>query len=240
MEIEEFKEELKKHLSILNIEIEEEQIKQFYQYMNMLIDWNKKINLTAIVEPKEIILKHFIDSLTISRYVNKNSTIIDVGTGAGFPGIPLKIIRQDIEVTLVDSLNKRVKFLNEVIEKLNLDNIKAIHGRAEEIGRNIEYREKYDYATSRAVANTATLSEYLIPLIKLNGECIYMKGLDVDEEVKKGKRAINVLGGKIIKNDEFKLTYSDIKRTVIIVKKIKKTPEKYPRKAGMPSKEPII
>lgn len=240
MEIKEFKEELKKYLIELNIELKEKQINQLYDYMNLLIEWNKKINLTAIIEPKEIILKHFVDSLTISKYINEKSTLIDIGTGAGFPGIPLKILRDNINITLVDSLNKRIKFLDEVIEKLNLDNIKTVHGRAEEIGRNIEYREKFDYATSRAVANIATLSEYLIPLINKNGKCIYMKGPDINDELEKGKKAINVLGGKIFEKEEFKLPSSDIRRTIIVIEKIKNTPKKYPRKAGMPAKEPII
>ena len=240
MDIKEFKEEIEKYLNVLKIELEEKQIKQFYDYMNLLIEWNKKINLTAITELKEIILKHFVDSLTISKYINEKSTLIDVGTGAGFPGIPLKILRNDIKITLVDSLNKRIKFLNEVINKLNLSNIKAIHGRAEEIGKNRNYREKFDYATSRAVANTATLSEYLIPLIKKNGKCIFMKGPDINEELEKGKNAIIVLGGNIVDKEEFELPYSDIKRTIIIIEKKKKTPEKYPRKAGIPSKEPIL
>ena len=239
MDIKEFKEKLDNYLNVLNIELKEKQIKQFYDYMNLLIQWNKNINLTAIIEPKEIILKHFVDSLTVSKYINEKSTLIDVGTGAGFPGIPLKILRNDIKITLVDSLNKRIKFLDEVIKKLNLDNIKTVHGRAEEIGRNKEYREKFDYATSRAVANISTLSEYLIPLIKNNGQCIYMKGTDLDEELEKGKKAISVLGGNIVNKEEFELPYSDIKRTIIIIEKVKNTPTKYPRKAGTPSKEPI-
>lgn len=239
MDINVFKEELEKKLDVINIKLNEKQIKQFYDYMNLLIEWNKKINLTAIIEPKEIILKHFVDSLTISKYINEKSTLIDVGTGAGFPGIPLKILRNDIKITLVDSLNKRIKFLDEVIEKLNLDGIKTVHGRAEEIGRNREYREKFDYATSRAVANTAILSEYLIPLVKINGKCIYMKGPDTNEELKNGKKAISVLGGNIVNKEEFGLPYSDIKRTIIIIDKVKNTPTKYPRKAGTPSKEPI-
>lgn len=240
MNIKEFNEELEKYLDVLNIELKEEQIKQFYDYMNLLIEWNKKINLTAIIKPKEIILKHFVDSLTISKNINEKSTLVDVGTGAGFPGIPLKILRNDIEITLVDSLNKRIKFLDEVIEKLSLDNIKAVHGRAEEVGKNKEYREKFDYATSRAVANISTLSEYLIPLINKHGKCIYMKGSDTNEELVKGKKAISVLGGKVASKEEFVLPSSDIRRTIIIIEKIKNTPIKYPRKSGTPSKEPII
>ena len=239
MDIKEFKEEIEKYLNVLKIELKEKQIKQLYEYMNLLIEWNKNINLTAIVEPKEIILKHFVDSLTISKYITENSILIDIGTGAGFPGIPLKILRDDIDITLVDSLNKRIKFLNEVINKLNLSNINTIHGRAEEIGRNINYRETFDYATSRAVANIATLSEYLIPLIKKNGKCIYMKGPDLEEELEKGKKAISVLGGNLENKEEFELPYSDIKRTIIIIEKKKNTPTKFPRKPGTPSKEPI-
>ncbi len=239
MEIKEFKQELEKYLNELKIELNENQINSFYKYMNLLIKWNEKINLTAITDPKEIIMKHFIDSLTINKYIEKNAKLIDIGTGAGFPGIPLKILRQDITVTLVDSLNKRINFLNEVIKEIGLEKIETIHSRAEEIGKNVKYREKYDMATSRAVANIATLSEYLIPLVKEKGKCIYMKGPDIEEELLNGKKAINVLGGEVIKKEEFSLPKSDIKRTIIIINKIKRTPNNYPRKAGMPAKEPI-
>ena len=239
MEREEFEFELKKYLEDFGLILNEKQINRFYKYMNLLIEWNKKINLTAIVDPKEIIIKHFVDSLSINKYIKENSKIIDIGTGAGFPGIPLKIYRDDIQITLVDSLNKRIKFLDEVIKELELQNIETIHGRAEEMGRNSKYREKFDIATSRAVANISTLSEYLIPLTKINGNCVFMKGPDVDEELNSGKNAINVLGGKVLKKEEFYIPKTDIERTVIVVKKIKKTPEKYPRKPGMPSKEPI-
>ena len=239
MEIKEFKQELEKYLNELKIELNENQINSFYKYMNLLIKWNEKINLTAITDPKEIIMKHFIDSLTINKYIEKDAKLIDIGTGAGFPGIPLKILRQDITVTLVDSLNKRINFLNEVIKEIGLEKIETIHSRAEEIGKNVKYREKYDMATSRAVANIATLSEYLIPLVKEKGKCIYMKGPDIEEELLNGKKAINVLGGEVIKKEEFSLPKSDIKRTIIIINKIKRTPNNYPRKAGMPAKEPI-
>lgn len=240
MKIEEFKLELEKYLKELNIELNEKQINGFYKYMKLLIEWNEKINLTAIIEPKEIILKHFVDSLTINKYIEKNAKLIDIGTGAGFPGIPLKILRPDISVTLIDSLNKRINFLNEVIKEIRLEKIETIHSRAEEIGKNVKYREKYDISTSRAVANVATLSEYLIPLVKENGKCIYMKGPDIEEELLNGKKAINVLGGEVKKMEEFNLPKTDIKRTIIIINKIKKTPNNYPRKAGMPAKEPIM
>ena len=239
MEYDIFRGILKNKCEKLKIKIEEKNIEKFYKYMKLLLEWNKKINLTAITEPNEVILKHFVDSLTISKYIEDDSTLVDVGTGAGFPGIPLKIIREDLEITLVDSLNKRINFLKEIIEEIELKNIKAIHSRAEEFGKNVKYREKFDYATSRAVANLSTLSEYLIPLVKIKGRIISMKGSEVKEELIDSKNAINVLGGKILKVDEFQLPSSDIKRNIIIIEKVKNTPNKYPRKAGTPAKDPI-
>ena len=239
MEFEEFKEKFKNHLSIINKTITDEQILKFYRYMELLLEWNEKINLTAITNPEDIILKHFIDSLTIEEYINKGESLVDVGTGAGFPGIPIKIYRDDINVTLVDSLNKRINFLNIVIEELKLEKIKAIHSRAEECGKNVKYREKFDVSASRAVANLATLSEYLIPLIKQQGKSICMKGSEIEEELNNSKKAIKVLGGKILKVDEFTLPNSDIKRNIIVIKKVENTPAKYPRKPGIPAKEPI-
>ena len=239
MELEEFTKIFNNYLEKLNLTLTEEQIEKFYNYMNLLIEWNKKINLTAIVEPKGIILKHFIDSLTIERYIKKGENIIDVGTGAGFPGIPLKIAREDLKITLADSLNKRINFLNEVINKLNLKDIETIHTRAEELGKNKKYREKFDIATSRAVANMSTLSEYLIPFIKVKGRCICMKSSDIDTELENAKKAINILGCKIESKDKFDLPNSDLGRSVIILRKVKNTPSKFPRKAGTPAKEPI-
>ena len=208
--------------------------------MNLQIELNKNINLTAITEPEEIIKKHFIDSLTISKNIQKDSSIIDVGTGAGFPGIPLKIVREDINVVLLDALNKRLNFLNEVVKENKLENIETVHFRAEEIGKNKKYREKYDIATSRAVAQLNILAEYLLPLVKIGGKCICMKGSNVEEELKNSKKAITLLGGEIEKIEEFILPDSDIKRNVIIIKKVNSTPAKYPRKPGTPAKEPII
>ena len=205
----------------------------------MLIEWNKKINLTAIIEPKEIILKHFIDSLTILKYVNDNEKMLDVGTGAGFPGIPIKIMNENVEITLLDSLNKRINFLNEVINKLKLKNISAIHSRIEDYGKNNKYREKYDIVTSRAVANLATLSEYMLPMLKIKGKSICMKGSDIKEEVKNSKRAIDILGGEIVNIEELVFHKSDNRRNLIIIEKKKNTPLKYPRKAGMPLKKPL-
>lgn len=239
MEKEEFEQKMKSYANEMEIMLNEQQIHQFYQYMELLLDWNEKINLTAITEPEEIIVKHFIDSLTIAKHIKENAKLIDVGTGAGFPGIPLKIIREDIEITLLDSLNKRINFLNEVIEKLNLSKIQAIHSRVEDFAKNKEKRESFDYATSRAVANLSTLSEYLIPLVKRGGDAISMKGSEVEEEIKQSQRAISLLGGKIETIETFQLPQSDINRNIIIIHKIQSTPSKYPRKAGMPSKEPI-
>lgn len=239
MELEEFTKIFNNYLEKLNLTLTEEQIEKFYNYMNLLIEWNKKINLTAIVEPKDIILKHFIDSLTIEKYIKKGENIIDVGTGSGFPGIPLKIAREDLKITLADSLNKRINFLNEVINKLDLKNIETIHTRAEELGKNKKYREKFDIATSRAVANMSTLSEYLIPFVKVKGRCICMKSSDIDTELENAKKAINILGCEIESKDKFDLPNSDLGRSVIILRKVKNTPSKFPRKAGTPAKEPI-
>ena len=239
MKIEEFKQIFNEYLKDINIELDDNQILKFYKYMNLLIEWNEKINLTAIIEPKEIILKHFVDSLTINKYIKENSKMVDVGTGAGFPGIPLKILRDDIDIVLVDSLNKRLKFLQEVINELGLEKIELVHSRAEEFGKNKKYRENFDISTSRAVANLATLSEYLIPLLKKEGYAICMKGNDLDEEIKNANVAIKVLGGKLEMVDEFLLPKSDNKRTILGIKKVKETPNKYPRKPGLPAKEPI-
>ena len=239
MEKEEFFQKIDKYLNELQIKLDKKQLNQFFDYMNLLIDWNKKINLTAITLPEEIILKHFIDSMTISKYIPQDAYLVDVGTGAGFPGIPLKILRKDIKIVLVDSLNKRINFLDEVIDKLQLDNIKTIHARAEEFGQDKNYRESFDIVTSRAVANLSTLSEYLLPLVKIDGKCICMKGPNINEEIEQGKNAIKVLGGTISNIYEFNLPLSDIGRTIIEISKKSSTNLKYPRKAGMPSKEPL-
>ncbi|MBQ2917503.1 MAG: 16S rRNA (guanine(527)-N(7))-methyltransferase RsmG [Clostridia bacterium] len=225
--------------NFLKIHFSVEQLEQFFAYMKMLIEWNEKMNLTAIIEPEEIILKHFIDSITILKEIKDNSKLVDVGTGAGFPGIPLSIMNPTLKITLVDSLNKRLIFLQEVANELNLKNIEIVHARAEEFGQNKKYRESFDISTSRAVANLSTLSEYLIPLVKVNGKIISMKASEAQEEINEAKKAIEVLGGKIEKIDEFNLPQSNIGRTVIIIKKEKQTPSKYPRKPGTPSKEPI-
>ncbi len=239
MEKEEFSKKLKDTMKKINIEITDKQVNDFYNYMNLLLEWNEKINLTAITEENDIILKHFVDCGTILKYIKDNSSIIDIGTGAGFPGIPLKILNNSLKITLMDSLNKRIIFLNNVIEELKLSNIEAIHARAEELARNRNYREKFDIVTSRAVANLSTLSEYMLPFVKKNGIAISMKGSNIDEELNNSKKAIKILGGKIEKIDNFNLAETDNLRNIIILRKIEKTPKEFPRKAGKPSKEPI-
>lgn len=223
----------------INIEIVPHLAKKFYKYMILLLEWNEKINLTAITDVDEIIIKHFVDSLTITKYIKENEKIIDVGTGAGFPGIPIAIMMPNTKITLLDSLNKRILFLNEVKKELNLNNIQTVHSRAEDFGRDVKSREKYDIAVSRAVANLSTLSEYLMPFVKINGKMICMKGSNIEDEISDAKFAIKELGGKITKIDEFNLPNTDIKRNIIIVEKEKNTPKTYPRKAGLPSKEPL-
>lgn len=238
MEIQEFSKELKEKSKLINIELKDNQIEKFYNYMNLLLEWNEKINLTAITEPKEVILKHFVDSATIIKYIENDMQIVDVGTGAGFPGIPLNIINNKANYLLVDSLNKRVNFLNEVINNLELKNINTVHSRIEDFGK--DNKECFDIATSRAVASLNVLLEYLLPLVKVGGICICMKGSNTKEEIENSKKALEILGGSIEKIEDITLPNSDIRRNIIIVRKIKNTPNKYPRKAGIPSKEPLI
>lgn len=229
---------IKKKSLEIGIDLSQESIDRFLKYMAMLKEWNEKINLTAIIEEKEIILKHFIDSLTIFNFVNDNDKVIDIGTGAGFPGIPLRITK-NINLTLLDSLNKRIIFLENVINELNLDNVECIHGRTEDVARQKKYREVYEVATARAVARLNVLAEYCLPYVKINGLFICMKGPDAYEEIEEANKAIGILGGKIEKIEELTLPSTDIKRTIIVIKKVKKSPDIYPRKAGKPSKDPI-
>lgn len=239
MEKQKFNQIIKEYAKEISIELDDKKVEQFYMYMELLLEWNEKINLTAITKPEEVILKHFIDSLTIINKIKPNTKIVDVGTGAGFPGIPIKIVKEDIEIVLVDSLNKRIHFLDEVIQKLGLTKIETIHARAEELGRNKKIRETFDYATSRAVANLSTLSEYLMPFVKVGGNVIAMKGSEIEEELQKAQKAISILGGEVIAVEKFILPKSDIKRHIVTIKKRNMTPMKYPRKAGTPAKEPI-
>ncbi|MBP3708756.1 MAG: 16S rRNA (guanine(527)-N(7))-methyltransferase RsmG [Clostridia bacterium] len=239
MDINEFANEINKYANMADIKLNSNQIKKFYTYMNMLIEWNEKINLTAIVEPREIIIKHFIDSLTIATYIDDSSKIIDIGTGAGFPGIPLKIYNESYNVTLLDSLNKRINFLNEVINALNLDNIETVHGRAEDFAQNSSYREKYDYAISRAVAPLNILLEYLVPYAKVNGSIIAMKGSSVNDEISQAQSAMKKLDVTIEKNEKTELPEESGNRYILVIKKEKETKKVYPRKAGTPKKNPL-
>jgi len=247
----------------LNIELSDKQIEQFQTYYEMLLETNKVMNLTAITELDEVITKHFIDSIALAAVYpeicdsNNRIMVLDLGTGAGFPGLPLKIVFPHLQIILMDSLNKRVKFLQSVIDKLELNDdssskidnssssqhntvgISAVHGRAEEAARNAEYREQFDLCVSRAVANTATLSEYCLPFIKVGGKFIPYKASDIEEELNQGKKAIQVLGGKLTKVKKITLPNSDIERSFLFIDKIKNTPKEYPRKAGTASKEPI-
>lgn len=234
-----FNRELFEKVQKLNIYINNDKIQKFHIYMELLLEWNKILNLTAITDEDEIILKHFVDSLTVLKYINEYDKIIDVGTGAGFPGIPIAIMMPNVKITLLDSLNKRINFLNEVIRELDLKNVETIHSRSEDCGKDMLYREKYDVSIARAVANLSTLSEYLLPFVKIDGKMICMKGSEIDEELKNAEYAIRELGGEFALKDEFELPDSDIKRNIIIVKKVKYTPKMYPRKAGLPSKEPL-
>lgn len=230
-----------KNLEEIGIALSNEQREQFISYYSLLIEWNKKINLTAIVELNDILTKHFLDSLMLVKVVdlNKNISIMDIGTGAGFPGIPLKIIYPNLKITLLDSLNKRVKFLNVVIEELKLKNINALHGRAEDFAKPNLLREEYDLCVSRAVANLSTLSEYCLPYVKVGGKFISYKAEKLNEEIDVAKHAIYLLGGKIIKQESFYLPNTDIYRNLLVIDKINHTAKKFPRKAGLAAKEPL-
>lgn len=234
-------ERLREKAAALGIKLSDHQLEQFETYYEMLVEKNKVMNLTAITEKNEVIDKHFADSLALikSGVSLTGQKILDIGTGAGFPGIPLKIAFPELEIVLLDSLNKRIKFLNEVIEALGLEKITAIHGRAEDFAKQKEYREQFDYVVSRAVANLTVLSEYCLPYVKVGGCFIPYKSGEIDEELNNSKKAVRILGGKIEEVVKFQLPDTDIGRSFVKIKKNKNTAKKYPRKAGLPAKEPL-
>ena len=228
-------------LNAIGITLDEKQKQQFDKFYELLVEWNKVMNLTGITEYEEVNEKHFVDSLSIVKAIDMSQvkSVIDIGTGAGFPGIPLKIAFPHLKVVLLDSLNKRINFLNTVIAELGLENIETIHGRAEDFAKQAEYREQFDLCVSRAVANLATLSEYCIPYVEKGGMFVPYKSGEIDEEVEQAKKAVHVLGGKLEDVVKFQLPGTEIGRSFVVIKKIQNTAKKYPRKAGLPSKEPI-
>lgn len=229
-------------LAHLDIVLNDTQKQQFHRFYEILVEWNSFMNLTGITEYEEVNEKHFVDSVSLVKAVDvsKVKTVIDVGTGAGFPGIPLKIAFPHLKIVLLDSLNKRVKFLNEVIEQLGLTGIRAIHGRAEDYAKQKEYREQFDLCVSRAVANLSTLSEYCLPYVNVGGMFIPYKSGEIDAEVKASKKAIHILGGKLSEVIKFQLPETDIGRSFVKIEKVQNTSKKYPRKAGLPAKEPLL
>lgn len=239
MNPEKFVLELSKH----NFELTDKQKQQFKLYFKMLIEVNEHVNLTRITEEDEVYLKHFYDSITplftFGAVFKDGATLCDVGAGAGFPSIPLKILKPGLKVTIVDSLQKRLNFLKDLISELSLTDVELVHGRAEDVGQNKLYRERFDIVTARAVARMSVLSEYCLPLVKKGGYFVALKGPKAEDELDDGKKALEVLGGKLIKDEELTLPESEEERTLVLVQKVKSTPKKYPRQAGTPRRKPI-
>jgi 16S rRNA (guanine527-N7)-methyltransferase len=230
----------KERAALIDVNLNDSDIDKFFLYKDILKEWNQKINLTAIEDDEGIIIKHFVDSLTILPYLDKGALkLIDVGTGAGFPGIPIKVLRGDVKVTLLDSLDKRVKFLDNVNQSLGLTGIETVHGRAEDFGVKLGFRENFDVAVARAVASLPVLLEYCLPFVKVGGHFIAIKGSS-SEEVVQSKKALDILGGEIQEVKEFVIPGTDMNRSIVIVRKLRQTPTKYPRKAGKPTKEPLV
>lgn len=221
------------------VSLDDSKISALMEYKSILLEWNQKMNLTAIEEDREVIMKHFVDSLSIMPFLKDVHNLVDVGTGAGFPGIPLKIAQPALEVVLLDSLEKRIGFLNTVISALQLKGISAVHSRAEDAGSAPQYREKFDAAVARAVASLPVLLEYCLPLVKTGGIFIAMKGSNA-EEIAGSRKALDILGGNIEEVKEFTLPDSDMQRSIIVVRKLRQIPTRFPRKAGKPSREPLI
>ena len=238
MELNEFKEKFEKEIISNNINIDNANYADYYFYMQEIISWNKKINVTAITDEKEFLVKHFIDSLTVNSFLEDGKSIIDIGTGAGFPGIPLKISNPNSKITLVDSVNKKLKIIKEITNQMKLENLEIIHTRAEDLAIQEEYREKYDYAITRAVSKLNTIVEYMLPFVKIGGKAICMKGPNIDDELKEAEKAIKELGGKLEKVENIVLD-NEYERNIVVITKESSTPKKYPRGKGKPLKEPI-
>lgn len=239
MELEEFKNIINRETEKLEIKLNDSQIEKFFKYMKEIIEWNDKVNVTAITDEKMFIVKHFIDSLTVNKYLENSKTIIDIGTGAGFPGIPLKIINEEKKFTLIDSVNKKLNVIRDINNKINLSNLEIIHTRAEDLANRKEYREKFDVAITRAVSNLSTILEYMLPFIKIGGYAICMKGPNFKEELSKSKNAIEILGGNLEKIESLNVG-EELERNIILIKKEKNTPKLFPRGKGKPLKEPLI
>jgi len=233
---------LEQGLGHLNLDYNDQTIDRFRQYREIMVTWNKVMNLTSIIEQDEVEVKHFLDSVACiieSLKNEKTVDVIDVGTGAGFPGLPIKIVYDNINITLLDSLNKRINFLNEVVSELGLENVHCIHGRAEDYGKDENYRETYDFCVSRAVADLAVLCEFCMPFVKVGGYFVSQKSKKVLEEVEKSRNAIEILGGEIVEIKEVQVPFLEADRHLVVIKKVKETPEKYPRRSGMPLKKPL-
>lgn len=238
MNFEEFKRIFIEESKYLNLEISDEKLKLFFDYMKGIIEWNDKINVTAITDEKMFIVKHFIDSLAINKFAVLSNSIIDIGTGGGFPGIPLKIMNKDSKITLIDSVNKKLNVIRDITKDMDLGSLEIIHSRAEDLAAKTEYREMYDMATTRAVSNFTTILEYMLPFVKVGGVAVCMKGPNFKEELEEAKVAIDVLGGKFEKIESLNVG-EELERNIIIIKKVKNTPKKFPRGQGKPLKEPI-
>ena len=232
---------LRQGIKDFGIEVNDQMVSDLKTYREILVDWNQKMNLTGIEEEKEVFIKHFLDSISAvsNGYIKDGISLIDVGTGAGFPGLPLKICLQNIKLTLLDSLNKRINFLQEVSNTVNLKDVEFIHGRAEDFGKNSDYREQYDVATARAVAGLPILMEFCVPFVKVGGYFVCLKGPNANLELEESKIAMDILGLEFVEKIDIELPNEELKHNILVFKKLKNTPEKYPRKAGKPAKSPI-